>query len=92
MAAERAATMATQIQPSVRSGGIPLAAMTAPVSPKGSVRNECSHLIISSVTRVVKDVMKNAMKSVIGHGMKTGYGVIVSGGRKVLHLALRAVI
>ncbi len=53
MAAERAATMATQIQPRVRRDGTPLAAMTAPVSPKGSVRKECSHLIMSRVTRML---------------------------------------
>ena len=51
IAAERAATMATIIQASERPLGTPLAASIAPHSAKGSAKIECSHLIISSVTR-----------------------------------------
>ncbi len=52
MAAERAETMATRIQPTVRAAGSPRAASSIPVSAKGSAKMECSHLIISSVVRV----------------------------------------
>jgi hypothetical protein len=51
MAAERAATMATMIQSSWWSVGIPFAASIAPQSANGSANTECSHLIISKVTR-----------------------------------------
>ena len=54
MAAERAATRATQIQNNVQAEGMPRAASTAPVSPNGSVRNECSHLIISRVVPMLR--------------------------------------
>src|SRR5579875_772171 len=53
MAAERALTMQTTIQPRTRAGGQPPAARTAPVRAKGSAKIECSHLIISKVTRVL---------------------------------------
>src|ERR1019366_6642162 len=52
MAQERAETMATRIQRSVRHAGIPPAASTTEVSAKGSAKMECSHLIISNVMRV----------------------------------------
>src|SRR5205807_5903081 len=51
MAAERAATIAITIQRSCHGRGKPLAASMAPHSAKGSAKTECSHLIISSVTR-----------------------------------------
>ena len=54
MAAERAETIQTTIQPRTRSGGHPFAASTAPVSAKGRAKIECSHLIISSVMRVLR--------------------------------------
>jgi len=54
MAAERAATSATMIQMEVRRLGMPRAAKTAPVRPKGSVRTECSHLIISRVVPMLR--------------------------------------
>ena len=53
IAADRAATMQTTIQPSTRSVGQPPAASTAPVNANGSANTECSHLIISSVTTVL---------------------------------------
>jgi len=51
MAAERAPTIATMIQSSWWTEGKPPAASIAPQSAKGSAKIECSHLIISSVTR-----------------------------------------
>src|SRR5439155_22069853 len=51
IAAERAETIATIIHPSWWMDGRPLAASMAPHSAKGSAKTECSHLIISSVTR-----------------------------------------
>src|SRR4029077_17072867 len=51
MAAERAATMATTIHASACPLGRPLAASIAPQRAKGSTKIECSHLIISRVTR-----------------------------------------
>src|SRR5665811_767341 len=51
IAAERAATMATMIHTSWRSEGNPPAASMAPQSANGRAKMECSHLIISSVTR-----------------------------------------
>src|SRR5579864_4199255 len=51
IAAERAATMATTIQASVRVFGRPFAASMAPQRANGSTNTECSHLIISRVTR-----------------------------------------
>src|SRR6202521_3074231 len=51
MAAERAATMATMVQASVRPAGTPFAASMAPHKAKGSTKIECCHLIISRVTR-----------------------------------------
>src|SRR6185437_16008775 len=53
MAQERAAIMATRIQRSVRRAGRPPAARMAAVSANGSAKMECSHLIISSVVRVL---------------------------------------
>src|SRR6185437_11892398 len=53
IAAVRAPTMQTMIQPSTRGGGHPPAASTAPVRANGSAKIECSHLIISRVTRVL---------------------------------------
>ena len=60
MAAERAATSATMIQIEVCRLGMPRAANTAPVRPKGSVSTECSHLIISRVVPMLRNS---------GHGM-----------------------
>ncbi len=57
MAAERAATIATTIQPDLAPGrarveaGIAQAS-SAPVSAKGRANTECSNLIISSVRRM----------------------------------------
>ena len=53
MAQDRAATMATRIQPTVRQAGKPLAARIVAVRAKGRAKMECSHLIISSVVRVL---------------------------------------
>jgi hypothetical protein len=53
IAAERAETMQTIIQPKTRSDGHAPAARTAPVKANGSAKIECSHLIISSVTAVL---------------------------------------
>ncbi len=53
MAQERAATMATRIQRTVRQAGRPLAARMTAVKAKGSAKMECSHLIISRVVRVL---------------------------------------
>jgi hypothetical protein len=53
IAADRALTMHNTISPSTRSVGHPFAASTAPVNANGSAKIECSHLIISSVTRVL---------------------------------------
>ena len=53
IAEERAATMATRIHATVRAAGNPLAANSTAVSAKGSAKIECSHLIISSVVRVL---------------------------------------
>src|SRR6185312_7905357 len=53
MAALRAPTMATTIQPSTPHGGQPPAASMAPSSAKGRAKTECSNLIISSVRRVL---------------------------------------
>src|ERR1017187_6860992 len=55
MAAERADTNATIIQIDVCRLGIPRAARTAPVKPNGSVRTECSHLIISRVVPTLRN-------------------------------------
>ena len=52
IAHERAATIATTIQPSVRQRGSPPAASSTAVSANGRAKIECSHLIISSVVRV----------------------------------------
>ncbi len=49
MAADRAATMATTIHPTVRHCGSPPAASSIAVRANGSAKIECSHLIISSV-------------------------------------------
>ena len=51
MAAERAATIATMIQANVCPLGQPWAASIAPERANGSTKTECSHLIISRVTR-----------------------------------------
>src|SRR5579884_377386 len=51
MAADRAATIATTIQASWRGPGHPRAASMAAESANGSANTECSHLIISRVTR-----------------------------------------
>src|SRR5512146_669560 len=53
LAAERAATMHSTIQPSCAGAGIPPAASMAPHSANGSAKTECSHLIISRVVRVL---------------------------------------
>ena len=53
MAADRAATMATTIHATVRQPGSPPAASSIAVSAKGSAKIECSHLIISSVVRIL---------------------------------------
>jgi hypothetical protein len=45
--------MHTTIHNSTRGCGHPSAASTAPVSANGSAKTECSHLIISSVSRVL---------------------------------------
>src|SRR6266568_575075 len=52
MAQERADTIATRIQPSVRHEGQPCAANNVAVKANGRAKMECSHLIISSVVRV----------------------------------------
>ncbi len=62
MAAERAETMQTTIQRSLASGGQPWAASMAPVSAKGSAKMECSHLIMSRVTR-----MERSRGTVLGY-------------------------
>ena len=54
MAAERAATMATMIHSSCCAPGNPFAASMAPHKAKGSAKTECSHLIISRVTRKLR--------------------------------------
>src|SRR5712672_1100143 len=51
IAAERAAIMATTIHSNDRALGHPPAASMAPQRANGSAKIECSHLIISSVTR-----------------------------------------
>src|SRR6202011_1926122 len=51
MAAERAETMATTIHNNCGPPGTPLAASMAPHRANGSAKTECSHLIISRVTR-----------------------------------------
>jgi len=51
MAADRAETMATMIHSNCFPPGNPLAASMAPHNAKGSAKIECSHLIISRVTR-----------------------------------------
>ena len=53
MAADRAATMATTIHATVRQPGSPPAASSIAVSANGSAKIECSHLIISSVVRIL---------------------------------------
>jgi hypothetical protein len=53
MAEERAPTIATRIHPSVRHAGRPSAANSTAVRANGSAKIECSHLIISSVARVL---------------------------------------
>src|SRR6266567_5884543 len=53
MAQERAAIIATRIHAMVRRAGRPPAARIVAVSAKGSAKMECSHLIISSVVRVL---------------------------------------
>ncbi len=58
IAAERAATIATRIQATFvhnagHPPGRPWAASNTAVSAKGSAKIECSHLIISSVVRVL---------------------------------------
>ena len=61
IAAERAATSATTIQMEVCRLGMPRAASTAPVRPKGSVRIECSHLIISRVVPLLRSKAKHEL-------------------------------
>src|SRR5215470_16167181 len=51
IAAERAEIMAITIHASWRSDGKPPAANIAPHNANGSAKTECSHLIISKVTR-----------------------------------------
>src|SRR5581483_5881471 len=51
IAADRAATMATMIQTIWCTVGSPSAASIAPHNANGSAKTECSHLIISRVTR-----------------------------------------
>ena len=58
MAAERADTSATIIQIEVCRLGMPRAASTAPVRPKGRVSTECSHLIISRVVPVLWKIFR----------------------------------
>ena len=53
MAADRAATMATTIHTTVRQPGSPPAASSIAVSANGRAKIECSHLIISSVVRIL---------------------------------------
>src|SRR5208283_3693942 len=53
MAQERAATIATRIQTTVRQPGNPRAASSTAVKANGKAKIECSHLIISSVVRVL---------------------------------------
>ena len=73
MAQERAVTMATRIQTRVRQAGSPLAASSAAVSAKGSAKIECSHLIISSVVRVLNHKPGMVILSVIeGRGGNRG--------------------
>jgi len=56
MAQERAATIATRIHAIVRRVGAPFAARMVAVNAKGSAKIECSHLIISSVVRVLPQI------------------------------------
>ena len=51
IAADRAVTMAMTIQTKACPLGKPFAASMAPQSANGSTKMECSHLIISRVTR-----------------------------------------
>ena len=55
MAAERAEIMATMIHASCRMVGRPPAASIAPHRANGRAKMECSHLIISSVTRRLRN-------------------------------------
>ena len=54
IAAERAVTMQTMIQKICMGRGKPWAASMAPVSANGSAKMECSHLIISRVTPMLR--------------------------------------
>src|ERR1700677_4705077 len=54
MAAERAVTMHTTIQKTLRHSGHPAAASIAPARAKGRAKIECSHLIISSVVPTLR--------------------------------------
>src|SRR5579864_9390983 len=53
MAQERAEIMATRIKTTVRKLGSPFAASNTAVRANGSAKIECSHLIISSVVRIL---------------------------------------
>src|SRR5579872_1991261 len=56
MAAERADIMHTRIHPSFAAVGMPPAASMAAHSANGSANTECSHLIISSVTPMLRNI------------------------------------
>ncbi len=63
MAAERAETMHSTIQPSWDARGMPPAASMAPHKANGSAKIECSHLIISSVILMFEKIGTGHSKS-----------------------------
>ncbi len=75
MAAERAATMATTIHSIWCSEGNPPAASMAPHSANGSAKMECSHLIISSVTRRLR---RTGTMSIVMQGSGLWVSCVVS--------------
>jgi hypothetical protein len=56
IAAERAEIMQTAIHNITDQRGQPLAARTAPVNAKGNAKIECSHLIVSNVSRALRKI------------------------------------
>src|SRR5579859_4924412 len=71
MAAERAATMHTMIQPSWAAPGTPRAASIAPHRAKGSAKIECSHLIICSVVLMLERIGTGYCKTPARAGLLT---------------------
>src|SRR5258705_3871899 len=77
MAAERAETMAMMIQANWRRVGNPPAASMAPHNAKGSAKIECSHLIISSVTRRSRSkAIPEILTAALGHTLQTAIRLI----------------